>query len=71
MVQYYRDLWARCSEMIAPFTSLVGDCSHTKVTRAKKTKKRAWYWDEVYQITFDNVKATIAKDVDVAQAYPD
>jgi hypothetical protein len=35
MVQYYRDLWARCSEMLAPLTSLVGECDHTKVYRAK------------------------------------
>ena len=69
MVQYYRDLWARCSEMLAPLTSLVGECGHTKVTRANKTKTRAWYWDEVHQIAFDNVKATIARDV--CLAYPD
>ena len=69
MVQYYRDLWARRSEMLAPLTSLVGECGHTKVTRANKTKKRAWYWDEVHQIAFDNVKATIARDV--CLAYPD
>ena len=69
MVQYYRDLWARRSEMLAPLTSLVGECGHTKVTRANKTKKRAWYWDEVHQIAFDNVKATIARDV--VLAYPD
>ena len=35
MVQYYRDLWARCSKMLAPLTSLVGECGHTKVTKAK------------------------------------
>jgi hypothetical protein len=40
-VQYYLDLWARRSKMIASFTSLVGECGHTKVTRAKKTQKRA------------------------------
>jgi hypothetical protein len=39
MVQYYRDLWARRSNMLAPLTSLVGECGHTKVTRAKGTKK--------------------------------
>ncbi len=27
MVQYYRDLWARWSNMLAPLTSLVGECS--------------------------------------------
>ena len=69
MVQSYRDLWARRSEMLAPLTSLVGECGHTKVTRAKKTKKKAWHWDEVHQIAFDNEKATIARDV--VLAYPD
>eukprot|EP00804_Cyclotella_cryptica_P014954 CCRYP_000569-RA/>CCRYP_000569-RA protein AED:0.37 eAED:0.88 QI:0/0/0/1/0/0/2/0/136 len=29
--KYYRDLWARRSEVLAPFTSLVGECGHTKV----------------------------------------
>jgi hypothetical protein len=38
MVQYYRDLWARCSDMLAPLTSLVGECGQTKVTKAKGTK---------------------------------
>ncbi len=39
MVQYYRDLWARCSKMHASLISWVGECGHTKVTKAKKTKK--------------------------------
>ena len=39
MVQYYRDHWARHSKMLAPLTSLVEEGGHTKVTRAKKTKK--------------------------------
>jgi hypothetical protein len=34
MVQYYRDLWARRSDMLAPLTSLVGECGQTKTTRA-------------------------------------
>ena len=40
MVQYYRDLWARNSEMLAPLISLVREFGHAKVTRAKKIKKR-------------------------------
>jgi hypothetical protein len=32
MVQYYRDLWARWSDMLAPLTSLVGECGQTKFT---------------------------------------
>jgi hypothetical protein len=38
MVQYYRDLWARRSDMLAPLTSLVGECGQTKSTKAKRTK---------------------------------
>ncbi len=30
MVQYYRDLWARRSKILAPLTSLVGECGQTK-----------------------------------------
>jgi hypothetical protein len=69
MVQYYCDLWARWSEMLAPLTSLVGECGQTKVTRAKGTKKAPWHWDEVHQRAFNHVKATIAREV--VLAYPD
>ncbi len=69
MVQYYRDLWARLSNMLAPLTSLVGECGQTKTTRAKGTKKVPWHWDEVHQRAFDHVNATIVKDV--VLAYPD
>ena len=55
--------------MLAPLTSLVGECGHTKVTKAKKTNKRPWYWDQVHHAAFDNLRATIAKDV--VLAYPD
>ena len=39
MVQYHRDLWARRSNMLAPLTSLVGECGQTKVTKAKGSQK--------------------------------
>jgi hypothetical protein len=29
MVQYYQYMWARCSEMLAPFTDQVGECGET------------------------------------------
>jgi hypothetical protein len=69
MVQYYRDLWARWHNMLAPLTLLVGECGQIKTTKAKGTKKVPWHWDEVHQRAFDHVKATIAKDV--VLAYPD
>ncbi len=69
MAQYYRDLWARCSNMLAPLTSLVGECGQTKATKAKETKKIPWYWAEVHQKAFNDVKATITKEV--VLAYPD
>ena len=49
MVQYYRDLWAKRSKMLAPLTNLVGECGHTKTSKASKTKKKPWHWDEVHQ----------------------
>jgi hypothetical protein len=69
MVQYYRDLWARWSKILAPLTSLVGECGQTKVTRDKVTKKAPWHWDDVHQRAFDHIKATITREV--LLAYPD
>ena len=34
-----------------------------------KTRKVPWHWDEIHQKAFNDVKAVIAKDVDLA--YPD
>eukprot|EP00804_Cyclotella_cryptica_P003898 CCRYP_015755-RA/>CCRYP_015755-RA protein AED:0.38 eAED:0.40 QI:0/0/0/1/0/0/2/0/465 len=69
MVQYYRDIWARRSEILAPLTNLNGECGHTKVTKANKTKKKPWHLDSIHQQAFDTVKATMARDVTLA--YPD
>ncbi len=55
--------------MLAPLTTLVGECGQTKVTRAKGAKKVPWHWDEVHQRAFDHVKATIAREE--VLAYPD
>ncbi len=58
MVQYYHDLWARQSKMLAPLTSLVGECGQTKTNKAKGTKKVPWHWDEVHQRAFDHIKGS-------------
>jgi hypothetical protein len=69
MVQYYRDMWARRSEMLAPLTDLVGEHGEMKTTRMKKTKKKPWRWDPIHQQAFDSAKAAIAKET--VLAYPD
>jgi hypothetical protein len=69
MVQYYRDMWAKRSEMLAPLSDLVGECGETKPARKNKVNKTPWHWDSIHQIAFDNVKATIVKEV--VLAYPD
>ncbi len=62
-------MWQKCNEMLAPLTDLVGECGETKTTKEKKTKKKPWWWESIHQQAFDNVKATIAKEV--VLAYPD
>jgi hypothetical protein len=42
MVQYYGDMWTKCSEMLAPLTDLVRVCGKTKTTKKNKTKKTPW-----------------------------
>jgi hypothetical protein len=39
MAQYYRDMWAKHSKMLAPLTDLVGENGKTKTTKKTKTKK--------------------------------
>ena len=69
MVQYYRDMWAKHSERLAPLTDLVGEWGRTKPTKKYKTKKKPWQWDPIHQQAFDNIKVAIAKEV--VLAYPD
>jgi hypothetical protein len=66
MVQYYRDMWAKRSEMLAPLSNLVGECGETKTTRKNKVKKKPWHWDSIHQKSFDHVKTTITKEVVLA-----
>jgi hypothetical protein len=68
MVQYYRDMWAKRSEMQAPLTDLVGECQETKATKTNGTKQTPWIWDTIHQQAFDNVEST--SDKEVVLAYP-
>jgi hypothetical protein len=44
MVQYYRDMWVKLSEILAPLTDLVGECGETKATKNK------WYQKETMEV---------------------
>ena len=61
-------IWERRSHLIAPLTDLLGEVGHTKVTKKKGTKKKAWYWASHHQEAFDNVKQTLSREVILA--YP-
>ena len=69
MVQYYRDMWAKRSHMLATLTDLVGECGYSKADKKRGKPRVPWHWDDKHQEAYDAVKATIAKDV--ALAYPD
>ncbi len=69
MVQYYNEFRARWSNMLAPLSSLVGECGQTKVAKAKGIKTVPWHWEEVHQRAVNHVKASIANEV--VLAYPD
>jgi hypothetical protein len=39
VVQYYRDLWEKLSEMLAPLTNLLGECGYSKLDKAQRKKE--------------------------------
>jgi hypothetical protein len=69
IIQFYRDIWEKRTDLLAPLTDLVGECGTTKSTKKKGTKKAPWHWDNVHQESFDAAKTLIARDV--VLAYPD
>ena len=59
LVQFYRDIWEKRSDILAPLTNLVGECAVTKPMKKKGTKRKPFHWDESHQRAFDDMKATI------------
>ena len=50
MVNYYRDMWIRRSETLAPLTALV-------------SKEANWKWTKVHQTAFNNMKKLVPREV--------
>ena len=61
LIQYYRDLWPRRSETLAPLTELTKTPKNTKNTNAIQ-------WTDIHQNDFDTMKKIISKDTMLA--YP-
>ena len=49
IIQYYRDVWEKRTDLLAPLTDLVGECGTAKSTKKKGTKKSPWHWDDIHQ----------------------
>jgi predicted aspartyl protease len=56
LINYYRDMWIRRSDVLTPLTALV-------------SKNAKWQWTDVEQKAFDTMKRIIAKEV--LLSYPD
>ena len=63
VIQYYRDLWPKRSEILAPLTELV-----STTNAAKKNSNKKIIWLEKHQIAFDKIKKAVAQEVTLA--YP-
>ena len=60
MVQYYRDLWSKRSEILAPLTQL---------TKGEPTKNGPTKWTPACTKTFQQMKSLIFKEIILS--YPD
>lgn len=70
IIQYYRDIWHKRTDLLAPLTDLVGECGTSRTSKKGSRGKRAppWRWDEEHQEAFESIKKVIARDV--VLAYP-
>jgi RNase H-like domain found in reverse transcriptase len=49
MVNFYRDMWRRCSHLLSPLTDLI-------------SKTKPFKWGEVEQKAFEEIKRVISKE---------
>ena len=56
LINYYRDMWAKRSEIITPLTMLT-------------SKNAKWEWNDVHQNAFNKIKQIVARET--LLAYPD
>ena len=66
IIQYYRDLWDKRSHVLAPLTSLVGECGQPKNSKRKAKK---FVWLPKHQEAFNEMKRIVSRAVTLA--YPD
>ena len=50
MVNYYRDMWRRRSDLLAPLTALT-------------SKNARWKWTDIHQKVFNDVKKVVCREV--------
>ena len=66
IIQFYRDLWEKRTDLLSPLTDLVAACGTTK---KKRKPLRQWSWEAEHEQAFQEIKKIIARDV--VLAYPD
>ena len=69
MVQYYRDLWEKRSQLLTPLINLVRECGQTKTTRKNQTKRKHWHWN-CYQVLLDVIKQQLQLVQEIMLDYP-
>ena len=60
LIQHKCDTWSERSEVLVPFMDLVGECSHTKVTKKQGTNKNKFHWHPVHQQVFEQMKQLLS-----------
>ena len=65
-MQFYHDIWEKCSHILAPLTDLLKDSDD--ITTKGKKKRNKFVWTDVHQEAFSDMKKLIACDITLA--YP-